>query len=89
MGDTMRIDFEIGAYTSDGNLLPGTEEKLSVLFNRKVISEREVKALINSGAYERDVRIIVTTRIQADALNGVCVPEQHPEGSGIYDRKNT
>jgi len=89
MSDVKRIDFETGTFSSEGCLFPGTEEKLSILFNQKVISEREVKRLINNGAYEHDNRIVVMTRIQADALKGIYVPEMHPEGSDFYDRKNT
>ena len=68
MKNVMRIDFEIGCYTSDGELVKGTERGVSVLQNKTVIDGDEVMELINSGNYEYDDRIVVTTPKQADNL---------------------
>lgn len=68
MKNVMRIDFETGCANSDGELVKGTERMVTVLFNKTVISEVKVKKLINSGMYEFDSRIIVTTPTQADNL---------------------
>ena len=64
----MRIDFETGCFTSDGELVKGTERSVSVIYNKTVIDSDEVIELINSGRYEYDNRIIVTTPTQADNL---------------------
>lgn len=68
MKNVMRIDFEIGCCNSDGELVPGTEHGVCVLYNSTVISEDEVRKLIRSGMYEYDNRLVVTTPIQADNL---------------------
>ena len=63
-----RVDFEIGCYTSDGELIKGTEEQICILFNNLTISVEEVNKLIKSGEYEYDSRFVVTTTQQADNL---------------------
>lgn len=68
MGNVMRIDFETGIANSDGELVKGTERNVTILFNKTVITGDEVRELIDSGMYEYDSRIIVTTPIQADNL---------------------
>ena len=68
MENVMRIDFETGCYTSDGELVKGTERGVTVLWNKTVIDGDEVMELINSGSYEYDDRIVVTTPTQADNL---------------------
>ena len=66
----MRIDFTTGIANSDGKLVKGTERNVTVIFNKTVITVDEVNELIESGMYEYDSRIIVTTPIQADNLKG-------------------
>lgn len=68
MNNVKRIDFSYSLADSDGNRIDGTERDVSVLFNITVISVEEVQELINSGEYEFDRRIIVTTPVQADNL---------------------
>ena len=68
MKNVMRIDFETGCANSDGKLVKGTERDVCILYNKTVITGDEVEKLINSGMYEYDSRIIVTTPIQADNL---------------------
>lgn len=68
MKNVMRIDFEIGCSNSDGQFVRGTEREVTVLWNKTVIANEEVKELIRSGMYEFDNRIIVTTPTQADNL---------------------
>lgn len=68
MKNVMRIDFEIGCTNSDGEIVDGTERGVCILYNKTVITNKEVKELINSGMYEYDNRIIVTTPTQADNL---------------------
>lgn len=68
--DIRRIDFEIYSSDSDGKPLFKTED-ISILFNKKIISSKEVQELIKNGSYERDDRIIVTTPKQANILKGV------------------
>lgn len=66
-----RIDFELGYRKSDGNLIKGTYTTIqTVLWNETVISSDEVMRLIETGNYENDNRLIVTTPDRADALNG-------------------
>lgn len=64
MDDVLRIDFTelVGEHFVD---------RLTVLFNKNVISENEVKALIENGGYDQDNRIVVTKPERADALNGI------------------
>ncbi len=68
MENVMRIDFTTGIVNSDRKLVRGTETEVCVLWNRTVITEDEVRRLINSGMYEYDNRIVVTTPVQADNL---------------------
>ena len=68
MKNIMRIDFVTGCCNSDGELVKGTERWSSVLWNKTVIDNDEVMELINSGRYEYDDRIVITTPTQADNL---------------------
>lgn len=68
MGNIMRVDFQIGCCTSDGEIVRGTERGVTVLWNKTVIDNDEVMELINSGMYEYDDRIVVMTPTQADNL---------------------
>ena len=68
MKNVMRIDFTTRIANSDGKPVRGTERDVTILFNKTVISEDEIKELIDSGMYEYDSRIIVTTPVQADNL---------------------
>lgn len=70
MNNIRRIDFETGCYTSDDEIVKGTERNATVLFNETVITSDEVRELIRSGMYEYDSRVIVTTPTQADNLKG-------------------
>ena len=70
LDNIMRIDFETGCYTSSGELVTGTERPMTILYNKTVITEAEVRKLLGSGKYEYDSRIIVTTPIQAQNLKG-------------------
>lgn len=71
MGNVKRIDFSEGYTTSDGEFIDGMTNEITILFNITVISAEEVNELINSGMYEYDSRIVVTTPIQADNLRGI------------------
>ena len=68
MTNVMRIDFKTGIANSDGKLVDGTERDVTILFNKTVITEDVVRELIDSGMYEYDNRIIVTTPRRADNL---------------------
>lgn len=68
MKNVMRIDFETSIASSDGKPIKGTERGVAVLFNKTVITANEVRKLIDSGMYEYDNRIIVTTPTQANNL---------------------
>lgn len=70
MSNIKRIDFEMGYTNSDGEFIDGMTEKISVLYNESVINDDDVYRLIDSGVYEYDCRIVVTTPIQADNLRG-------------------
>lgn len=70
MSNIKRIDFEMGYTNSDGEFIDGMTEKISVLYNEGVINYEEVCRLIDSGEYEYDNRVVVTTPIQADNLRG-------------------
>ena len=68
MTNVMRIDFKTGIANSDGKLVDGTERDVTILFNKTVITEDVVRELIDSGMYEYDNRIIITTPRRADNL---------------------
>lgn len=68
MQNVRRIDFQTGMANSDGDLVEGTERDVCILFNKTVISAEEVRDLIESGMYEYDERVVVTTPLQADNL---------------------
>ena len=70
MKNIKRIDFKVGCFNSDGEIVEGTEMDVCVLYNNTIITEDEVKELICSGMYEYDNRIVVTTPTQADNLKG-------------------
>lgn len=69
MKNLMRFDFDTALINSAGDPVPGTKSSVTVLFNKTVISEEEVISLIDSGEYEYDNRIIVTTPTRANNLN--------------------
>ena len=71
MNNVMRVDFNVGVCNSDGKVVSGTEEIVSILYNRTVISDDKVKELINSGMYKYDIRLVVTTPTRADNLKGI------------------
>ena len=66
--DCQRIDVITSYTNSDGKRLPGTEQTVTVLYNKKVIEEAEVEELIRRQLYEYDNRLIVTTPEAADAF---------------------
>lgn len=68
MENVMRLDLTIGCANSDGEFVNGTERDITILYNKTVITYAEVKELFNSGMYEYDNRIIVTTPTRADNL---------------------
>lgn len=70
MNNVMRIDFEVGCANSDGKIVKGTERGVCILYNKTVITYEEVCELIDSGEYEWDSRIVVTTPTQANNLRG-------------------
>ncbi len=68
MKNVKRIDFTLRIADSDGEPVNGTEREVCVIFNQTVITADEVYELINSGMYEYDSRVIVTTPSRADNL---------------------
>lgn len=68
MKNVMRIDFSTRICNSDGEPVEGTGRDVTILFNKTVITGDEVEELIDSGMYEYDNRIVVTTPRQADNL---------------------
>ena len=68
MNNVKRIDFTYSLADSDGNRIDGTERDVSVLFNTTVISVEEVQRLIDSGEYEYDIRLVITTPRRANSL---------------------
>ena len=68
MNNVKRIDFNYCLADSDGNPIEDTGTSVSVLFNVTVISVEEVQELINSGEYEFDSRLVITTPSRADNL---------------------
>lgn len=71
MNNIKRIDFEMGYTNSDGKFIKGMTEKVTVLYNESVINYEEVCKLIDSGEYEYDSRVVVTTPTRADNLRGI------------------
>lgn len=68
MNNVKRIDFNYYLANSDGKPIEGTGRQICVLFNTTVVSAEEVYELINSGMFEYDERLIVTTPKRADNL---------------------
>lgn len=68
MNNVKRIDFDYCLADSDGKPIEETRTSVSVLFNVTVISVEEVQELINSGEYEFDSRLVITTPSRADNL---------------------
>lgn len=68
MKNVMRIDFSTRICNSDGEPVEGTGRDVTILFNKTVITGDEMEELIDSGMYEYDNRIIVTTPRRADNL---------------------
>lgn len=68
--DLQRIDFDTFLCNSDGEPIMKDGE-VSVLFDKRKISEKNVKKLINDNSYELDKRIITTTPEQANILKGI------------------
>lgn len=71
MDNIRRIDFETFTCNSDGKPIEGTGMAHSIIFNVDVISGEEVNELINTGMWEYDPRIVITTPRRADALKGI------------------
>lgn len=70
MDNIKRIDFKMGYTDSDGEFIEGMTEEVTVLYNESVINYEEVCRLIDSGEYEYDSHVVVTTPIRADNLRG-------------------
>ena len=62
------ITFTSCLCNSDNEPIRGTEREVCVLFNCTQISEHDVNELIDSGKYEFDARVIVTTPQQMSFL---------------------
>lgn len=80
LGDVMVFELKVCTATSDGKPVKGTERDIVVFFNKKIISARDVKSLIENGKYEYDPRVVVTSRTQAQLLRGKAFKELNPEG---------
>lgn len=68
--DLQRIDFDTFVCNSDGEPIMKDGE-VSVLFDKRKISEKNVKKLIDNNSYKLDKRIITTTPEQANILKGI------------------
>lgn len=71
MENVMRFDFKTCCTNSYGKFIKDTERDVAVIFNKTVITSEEVRELINSGMYEYDNRIVVTTPTRADNLRSI------------------
>ena len=67
--DLKRIDFDTFLCNSDGEPIMKNGE-VTVLYNQKIISEKEVKKIIYNDGYKCSNKVIVTTPMQADILKG-------------------
>ena len=68
MKNVMRLDFSTRLCNSDGEPIDGTGTDVAILWNETVISTDEIYELINSGMYEYDNRVVVTTPTRANNL---------------------
>lgn len=59
-----RLDFVIH------NTQTGEDKEVTVLFNSTVISKEEVRKLVAFDEYEEDIRLIVTTPLRANNMEG-------------------
>lgn len=64
----LTLSFETCCGNSDGKPVKGTEQKHMLLFNRTQISVKEVDALIESGEWRYDSRVIEVTEKQVEYL---------------------
>lgn len=71
MNDIKRIDFYMCLCNSDCDYITGSETAYTILFNTGVISVEQVNELIQTGEWEHDNRIVVTTPIKANSLKGL------------------
>lgn len=74
MDNIKRVDFTTHYCNSDGEPIMKADD-ISVIYNTDVISEEEVDKLIDTGKYQYDSRVVVTTQERADNMKG---PKAHP-----------
>lgn len=55
-------------YTSENELIKGTESEIVILFNTSVISEKEVLELLNTGRIETSDKVIIIPKHIAENL---------------------
>ena len=55
-------------YTSENELIKGTESEIVILFNTSVISEKEVLELLNTGRIETSDKVIIVPKHIAENL---------------------
>lgn len=81
-----RMDFTVGTATEDG-IIPGTEQEMVVLYNETIISDKEVRKLVMNQMADHDLRVIYTTKIQADFLRGEDYREKLKEEMGVEGKE--
>ena len=86
MNNISRIDFYTGIFNCSGELISGTKDLVTVLFNPNVISAAKAQSLIRNGRYLKDDRLIVVTPKQADNLLRVSLP---CKAGDLYDKEDT
>lgn len=68
MDNIKRKDLEIYLHDSEGEKIEETGQRITIIYNDGIISEKEVEQLIKTDRYRFDDRIIIVTPQQADNL---------------------
>lgn len=90
--DVRRINFIIGqcldreSDDEEQELVPGTEEKVCILYNKNILSDEEAREIVLNASYSYDPRVVYMTQVQADFLAGRNPYENLPEREEDEDK---
>ena len=68
MDNIKRKDLEIYLHDSEGEKIEETGQRITIIYNDGIISEKEVEQLIKTDWYRYDDRVIIISTQQADNL---------------------
>lgn len=67
----MSVDILTACENSDGEIVKGTEERKTILYNNGVISDEELDRILENDTFMSDERIIVTTPARAENVSTI------------------